>query len=279
MKNERFINWHPAFIAAVQLELQDYLPGLLFNPEFQLSSAPLRIDLLILREKNAAPIPKNFAAPFKGHNIMEYKSPRGHLSVFDFYKTYGYACFYSALKKVPITDITLTFVVSHRPRLVLKHLEEQKGWRVEEAEKGIYSIVGDIMPVQVVVSHELEERENRWLTGLREGVPGLRISWMMEEIRRRDKALEAGAYLEAVINANVKEIKEMGRMTKKLEMALEEMGILPKWREKVAIAEQQAEEERRHLEDSARLLKQCGVSVETIAKTTGLPRKTVKQLS
>ncbi|MDR1637871.1 MAG: hypothetical protein LBR93_11110 [Treponema sp.] len=287
--NEHAINWHPAFVAAVRLELGDYRPSLTFIPEFQLSSAPLRIDLLVIRKKPESPVLKNFAAIFKGHNIFEYKSPAAYLSVFDFYKTYGYACFYSALNKVPVTDITLSFVVNHRPQRLLKHLGELRKWRVEEGKRGIYSIEGDIMPIQVLVCHELPEGENRWFTGLREGVEGRRIRALTEEILAGDKVLEAGAYLEAVIAANVEKLKEMGRMTKKLGLALEEMGILPpKWQEKLRQAEeaqqqaedarQQVEEERRRLEDSARLLRQCGVSIDAIVKTTGLSRKRVKQL-
>jgi hypothetical protein len=289
MNNEHTINWHPAFIAAIQLELEEYRPSLTFIPESQLSSAPLRIDLLLIRKNPDPPIRKNFAVIFKGHNIFEYKSPAAYLSLFDFYKTYGYACFYSALNKVPITDITLSFMVNHRPQRVLKHFEKLRKWRVEEGRRGIYSVKGDIMPIQVVVCHELPEKENRWLSGLREGIEGRRIRVLTEEILGRGKVLEAGAYLEAVITANVEKLKEMGRMTKKLERALEEMGILPpKWQEKLQQAEeaqqqaekaqQQAEEDRRRLEDSARLLRQCGVSIDAIVRTTGLSRKRVNQL-
>ena len=37
------IPWHPAFVEAIQLELQDYADFLEFKTEFQLTSEPLKI--------------------------------------------------------------------------------------------------------------------------------------------------------------------------------------------------------------------------------------------
>jgi hypothetical protein len=81
---------------------------------------------------------KNIAAIFRKDNILEYKSPEDYLSVEDFYKVYGYACLYAALNKVPVTDLTLTFVESRHPRKLLGHLREVLGYRVEEPWSGIY---------------------------------------------------------------------------------------------------------------------------------------------
>ena len=47
------ISWHPAFIQAFQLELEDYLEVLTFESEHQLTTEPLKIDVLIIKkEKN-----------------------------------------------------------------------------------------------------------------------------------------------------------------------------------------------------------------------------------
>ena len=55
-ENENFgsgdspIAWHPAFVEAIQMELEAYQDALEFCPEFQLSSEPLRIDCVIIRK-------------------------------------------------------------------------------------------------------------------------------------------------------------------------------------------------------------------------------------
>ncbi|GHV20892.1 hypothetical protein FACS189494_05490 [Spirochaetia bacterium] len=48
--NENPIAWHPAFIEAIQLELEQYKDILEFNPEHQLTSEPLKIDVLIIKK-------------------------------------------------------------------------------------------------------------------------------------------------------------------------------------------------------------------------------------
>ncbi|MCC9294253.1 hypothetical protein ACFHWD_19155 [Clostridium sp. MT-14] len=39
------VKWHPAFAAAVQLELKEYRKYLEFITEYQLTDEPLRIDI------------------------------------------------------------------------------------------------------------------------------------------------------------------------------------------------------------------------------------------
>ena len=43
------IHWHPAFIAALQFELENYRNCLEFHTEYQLTAEPLRIDCLVTK--------------------------------------------------------------------------------------------------------------------------------------------------------------------------------------------------------------------------------------
>ena len=45
------IKWHPAFYAAAELELKTNINELQFIPEYSLSKEPIRIDLLIMKNK------------------------------------------------------------------------------------------------------------------------------------------------------------------------------------------------------------------------------------
>ncbi len=85
--------WHPAFCAAVQLELETNLDQLELHTEHCLGKEPMRIDFLIIKKDSDLMIPKNFGQIFRTYNLISYKSPDDYLSVNDFYKAYGYACF------------------------------------------------------------------------------------------------------------------------------------------------------------------------------------------
>ena len=49
--NNSNIAWHPAFIEAIQLELEEYKDFLEFHSELQLTSEPLKIDCVIIKLK------------------------------------------------------------------------------------------------------------------------------------------------------------------------------------------------------------------------------------
>jgi hypothetical protein len=83
------IVWHPAFIEALQLELEAYQHILQFFPGYQLTAEPLRIDCVVIKKPKDVVITKNIGAIFREHNLLEYKSPDDYVSVTDFYKVYG----------------------------------------------------------------------------------------------------------------------------------------------------------------------------------------------
>ena len=80
------IQWHPAFDAALQIELGEEAKYLTFEPEHLLSKKPMQIDVLVKNEKKVK-IRKNIGRIFRQHNIIEYKSPEDHLNIDDFIKS------------------------------------------------------------------------------------------------------------------------------------------------------------------------------------------------
>jgi hypothetical protein len=87
--------WHPAFGEALIQELARYKNVLEFIPEHSLTMEALEIDILVIKKVKDIVIDKNIAAIFKTYNITEYKSPGSYVSIHDFNKVYGYACFYA----------------------------------------------------------------------------------------------------------------------------------------------------------------------------------------
>ena len=134
------LQWHPGFSAALRVELEEELDELCIEDEHMLSKKPMQIDVLIVKKKGKQPIRKNIGRIFRKHNIIEYKSPEDYLSVNDFYKVYGYTCFYQSetkrVKEIQPEEITITFICNHYPQKLLEHLRQFKGIEVKYADDG-----------------------------------------------------------------------------------------------------------------------------------------------
>lgn len=168
--NTSATQWHPAFFGSLQIEFEKEADKLIFESEHQLSTKPMAIDVLIIKKATTAPIKKNIGRIFRKHNIIEYKSPDDYLSIDDFYKVYGYTCFYkydtSTVDDIKITDITITFVSEGYPRNLIEHLKKVKKYEISKYENGIYYVKGDIIPIQIIVKKRLSKHTNLWLTSL-----------------------------------------------------------------------------------------------------------------
>lgn len=66
------IQWHPGFVAAMNLEFAKDRSGLIFEKEYNLNTKPLEIDLLVIKKEAAVKITNEIGILFRGHNIMEY---------------------------------------------------------------------------------------------------------------------------------------------------------------------------------------------------------------
>lgn len=93
---KRLLQWHPAFFAGLQIELSEEAEYLSFESEHMLSSRPMQLDILVIKKDRERQIRKNIGQIFRTYNIVEYKSPDDSLTIDDFYKVYGYTCFYKA---------------------------------------------------------------------------------------------------------------------------------------------------------------------------------------
>jgi len=236
------IPWHPAFIEALQLELEAYKDVLEFIPELQLTTEPLRIDCVVIKKTKEVKIDKNIGKIFRTWNLIEYKSPDDYVAVKDFYKVYGYACIYAYLNETPITDLTITFVESHYPRELLKHLEKVKGYTVAKTSSGIYNVVGDIIPIQIIDSRKLTAEENVWLRSLRSDLDYSDVELINIKIAQQRKSLRVGAYAYAVMHSYYKKTMEDRYMTsgvsleyeqafmKKFKPLAEKAGWFDKWK-------------------------------------------------
>jgi hypothetical protein len=276
------IQWHPAFYQAIMLELEQYKDVLEFIAEHPLTTEPLRIDVLIIKKEKGVTIDKNIAAIFRSTNIVEYKSPEDYVSVNDFYKVYGYACLYASLTpQAAITDLTITFVESRYPKGLIAHLTEVRGYNVEKNEKGIYTVIGDIIPIQIIDSKELSATENLWLKDLNNGLDKTLARQLWIEIDKQGKAAQVGAYLEAVFNANMNIMREVSKMSDEaltMEKVLEEAGFTAIWEARGEVRGEVRGEEKGKIEVAKNAINQ-GLSEDTVVAITGLDLETIRKIT
>jgi hypothetical protein len=274
------IDWHPAFIEAIRMELDEYSQDLQFLPEHPLSTQPLRVDVVIIKKISDTPIKKNIASIFRKENIVEYKSPTGYVSIDDFYKIYGYACLYASLNKIPITNLTVSFIESRYPKKLLEHLKKKRGYTVEETSPGIYNINGDILPIQIIDSRKLSAEENLWLKSLDNKHDEYTFTRIDNEINRKGETARLQTYLDTIIKANyviAEEVIKMSKTDKKIERLLIETGWAAEWE-----ARGRTEGEARGLEkgraEVARNALAQGLKPEVVQKITGLDIQTITSL-
>jgi len=275
--------WHPAFCEAVQQELSDYRDSLEFKFEHPLNSEPLCIDLLIIKKPRDVVINKNIARIFRADNILEYKSPGDYLSVNDFLKVNAYANLYAAITPgVNFAELTLTFVENRHPRKLLKYLTETRCYTVEETSPGIYIVSGDYLPIQIIESGKLSEKENLWLMSLKKDLKMDNVDVIINEAEKSGNKASLGAYLDVLLRANPKAFMEARNMAKRkrsptFEEVFTEAGIIPEWMERGRVQglEQGLEQGR---EEVARNALAEGIPIELIMKISGFDEEALKQI-
>jgi len=262
------IPWHPAFIEAIQLELEDYSNCLEFYSEYQLTSEPLKIDCVIIKKTKETEIKKNFASIFKKANLLEYKSPGDYISVAGFYKVYGYACLFASFEKIPITELTISFVGSRHPEKLLNHLAHVRRYKVEENNSGIYTLKGDIIPIQIIDNRLLSAEDNIWLKNLSDSLDSSSVIKIKDEAIKRDRTARIQAYINAITKANYlafEEAMEMSEPAKSFEEVLVRTGITARVQAATAL-------------EIAQNMVNLGVPFETVVAATKVDPEKVKAM-
>ena len=207
-KDKKLLQWHPAFFAGLQIELQEDVDHLTFLREYQLGTKPKQIDVLVIKKDANYSVKKNFGRFFRKYNIFEYKSPTDYLSIDDFYIGYAYVCLCkvdtASIDERKITDLTLTFVTYQYPQKFVQHLIKIHKYQIQKQEEGIYSIIGDVIPIQLLITSQLNENENLWLHVLSNQLDkhsSVITQMFTEYVQHKDNALY-DSVMDIVIRAN-----------------------------------------------------------------------------
>jgi len=151
----------------------------------------------------------------------------------------------------------------------------ERNYSVAETGSGIYTISGDILPIQIIDSSQLSAEENLWLKSLRRELRYTVITRISEEINREGKTVHIAAYWNAILHANPAAIQEAIEMRKysKLDRVFIETGLAAKCE-----AEGRAEGEQRKAFGIAQNMVKLGLPIETVISATELDPEKVKTL-
>ena len=216
MSDTKKIQWHPGFVAAMDLELAENRKDLVYEKEYNLNTKPLEIDLLVIKKDSHVRISNEIGELFRKYNIIEYKSPDNHLDVDALYKTGAYASLYKAYGEISnkrkAEDITVTIVRRARPVKLFRWLREHD-FTIENPHKGIYYILdGVLFPTQIIVTRELDRKNHMWLKALSKKMQRQDMEDLLETInsltQRYDREL-ADSVLNVTARANEDLIEEL----------------------------------------------------------------------
>ena len=187
---------------------------------------------------------------------------------------YGYTCFYQSntdrIKEIDPEELTITFACSRYPREMLKHLAEVRGIHAENRDKGIYYLIGDAIPMQLLITQELTQEENFWLKNLRMDLKaGREIQNIVAKYEQNRHSKDYAAVMDLITRANWKEMEADRKMCD----ALKEL-----------FAEELKEENEKGMERGIHLAKLIfklsaqGSSDEEIAEKCDLPLEQVREI-
>ncbi len=215
MKDSK-IQWHPGFVAAMNLELAKDRKDLIFEKEYNLNTKPLEIDLLVIKKDASVKLKNEIGSLFRGHNILEYKSPEDALDIDDFYKAGAYASLYKAYGEttdaVKADDVTVSLVREAKPEGLFRYFKDH-GYSVSNPYRGIYYVrEGVLFPTQLVITKELDSVSHVWLRALTDRMEKQDMTDLLENIGKLSGKAEkeyADSVLEVSIGANKQVVEEM----------------------------------------------------------------------
>ena len=100
---------------------------------------------------------------------------------------------------------------------MLRKLEQDRKFSVEQQDSGIYYLIGDAIPIQLVIVPKLSKEHNYWLNNLRNDLKaGSEIKNFIESYSKNKNSKLYQALADAVMRANWEKLKEGSNMCEAL---------------------------------------------------------------
>lgn len=193
----------------MDMELSRNREKLKLESEHNLNRKPLEIDLLVIKKEPYEEIHNEIGKLFRGHNIMEYKSPSDTININTLYKVTSYACLYKSYETVTETvkenDITISIVRETKPEKLFKYFKENNV-EVTMPYKGIYYVNWiPLFPIQIIATRELEQDKHMWIKALTDKMEKEDMEKLIEkssEISNEHEKELVESILEVTLKAN-----------------------------------------------------------------------------
>lgn len=239
-----------------------------------LNTKPIQIDLLIVKKPPNAIIENEIGKIFRGHNIMEYKSPEDEMNVDTYFKTLAYAYLYKSsgtkVDEIKYEDITISLVRKRKPMKLLSWFQMNK-YKVFTEYKGIYEISKDgYPPTQIIVSSELDKGSHTWLTALTSGMEEADVERFIRNIENLEEKDEK-EFADSVLQVSMKENVRAFDMAKEVPDMCEALKELMK-------PELEEAREEGELIGKVKVLREINWTVEMIAKQINLSEQEVENI-
>ena len=95
------------------------------------------------------------------------------------------------------------------PRELIRHLKEVRHYTIDNPEEGIYYVIGDILPIQVLVTNQLSPEKNLWLYSLTDTLEDMSVTRQLLEDYKKNKENQLyQSVMEIIVKANENRLKE-----------------------------------------------------------------------
>ena len=92
---------------------------------------------------------------------------------------------------------------------MIRHFKEVRHYTLDNPEEGIYYVIGDILPIQILVTNRLSPERNLWLYSLTDTLEYMSVTrQLLEDYKKNKEDQLYQAVMEIIVKANENRLKE-----------------------------------------------------------------------
>ena len=210
------IQWHEAFVAAMKLELGQYINYLEFYPEYELTRRPKFIDLILIKREDCCYSNgvNELIGLFSKYNVVDYKGVGDRFDIKTLIKGIAYTCMYimelADNWSISGRNVALIFFREAKPVRLFRMLKESYSdinCCIAKVVQGVYNInVTQLFEVKVIVLREIDFDIYPWLSALTDSLDEKHAEKLLKLESNMVRGWEfdnAEVVMDAVMTANV----------------------------------------------------------------------------
>lgn len=122
------------------------------------------------------------------------------------------------VNSILLEELTISFVCQSYPRELFRHIIEERKLQIEKMYAGIYYVLDDTLPIQIIITSELSKEESLWLRNLTNQLKSTKdAEELIEDYRKHKKNTLYESVMDIIVRANEEKFEEAKKMCKALE--------------------------------------------------------------